>query len=74
MDEEIKVTRLHLRLGMNLINIQEHTWETKMFLSCRIAIYTRVSTEDQAREGYSLDVQREYLLNFVKQQGHGVFL
>jgi len=27
----------------------------------KIAIYTRVSTEDQAREGYSLQVQREYL-------------
>lgn len=26
----------------------------------RIAIYTRVSTEDQAKEGYSLEVQRGY--------------
>ena len=25
----------------------------------RVAIYVRVSTEDQAREGYSLEVQRE---------------
>lgn len=27
----------------------------------RIALYLRVSTEDQAKEGYSLEVQREYL-------------
>ena len=27
----------------------------------KTAIYIRVSTEDQVREGYSLDVQREYL-------------
>ncbi len=31
-----------------------------------IAIYIRVSTEDQAKEGYSLEVQREYLESFVK--------
>lgn len=34
----------------------------------RVAIYTRVSTEDQAREGYSLEVQSEYLLNFAKRE------
>ncbi|MCX5751168.1 MAG: recombinase family protein [Candidatus Saganbacteria bacterium] len=42
----------------------------------KVAIYTRVSTEDQVREGYSLEVQREYLLNFSKQQNyevHGVY-
>ena len=39
----------------------------------KISIYTRVSTEDQARDGYSLAVQREYLLNFAKQQGYEVF-
>lgn len=35
----------------------------------RAAIYTRVSTEDQAREGFSLDVQREVLMGVVKQNG-----
>ena len=39
----------------------------------KIAIYIRVSTEDQVREGYSLEVQREYLTNFAKQQGYEVF-
>ena len=28
----------------------------------RAALYTRVSTEDQAREGYSLGVQKDYLI------------
>ena len=35
----------------------------------RAALYTRVSTEDQAREGYSLDVQRDYLIDFAKREG-----
>ena len=53
----------------------------------RIAIYTRVSTEDQAKEGYSLEVQREsfpdffeikagrtvYLESFAKREGYEVF-
>lgn len=33
----------------------------------KVALYTRVSTEDQAREGFSLKVQREYLLHHVKE-------
>jgi DNA invertase Pin-like site-specific DNA recombinase len=32
----------------------------------RIAIYTRVSTEDQAKEGYSLEVQRESSPDFFE--------
>ena len=33
----------------------------------KVAIYIRVSTEDQAKEGYSLEVQREYPpANFTK--------
>ncbi len=39
----------------------------------KIVIYIRVSTEDQAREGYSLEVQREYLESFAKREGHEVF-
>ena len=38
-----------------------------------ISLYIRVSTEDQVREGYSLDVQREYLINFAKQHGYEVY-
>ena len=33
-----------------------------------IAIYLRVSTEDQAKEGYSLEVQRECLESFAKRE------
>ena len=33
----------------------------------KISIYIRVSTEDQVKEGYSLEVQREYLEDFAKQ-------
>lgn len=39
----------------------------------KVAIYIRVSTEDQAKEGYSLDVQREYLESFVKREGLSIF-
>lgn len=38
-----------------------------------IALYIRVSTEDQAREGYSLGVQREYLEAFAKREGYEIF-
>ncbi len=39
----------------------------------RVALYTRVSTEDQAREGFSLEVQRTYLLQYAKNFGWDVF-
>ena len=39
----------------------------------KAAIYVRVSTEEQAREGYSLEVQREYLLNYAKQNSYEVY-
>ncbi len=32
----------------------------------RVALYTRVSTEDQAREGFSLEVQKNFLLEYAK--------
>jgi DNA invertase Pin-like site-specific DNA recombinase len=35
----------------------------------RVALYTRVSTEDQAKEGFSLDAQLERLRFFAKAQG-----
>ncbi len=43
--------------------------ETTQKNHIRVALYTRVSTEDQAREGYSLDVQRDYLIDFAKREG-----
>ncbi len=39
----------------------------------QIAIYLRVSTEDQVKEGYSLEVQREYLESFAKREGLAIF-
>ena len=39
----------------------------------KVAIYIRVSTEDQAKEGYSLEVQREYLESFAKREGLEIF-
>ena len=39
----------------------------------KTAIYIRVSTEDQAREGYSLEVQRECLEAFAKKEGHQIY-
>ncbi|MCK4437371.1 recombinase family protein [bacterium] len=38
-----------------------------------IAIYIRVSTEDQVKEGYSLEVQRECLKSFAKREGFEIF-
>lgn len=35
----------------------------------RVAIYTRVSTEDQAKEGYSLEAQKERLSAYCESQG-----
>ena len=39
----------------------------------KVAIYIRVSTEDQAKEGYSLEVQREYLESFAARENYEVF-
>ena len=39
----------------------------------KTAIYVRVSTEDQAREGYSLEVQKEYLTNHAKQNSYEIY-
>ena len=36
-----------------------------------IALYLRVSTEDQAKERYSLEVQREYLKSFDEESFYG---
>ena len=37
------------------------------------ALCIRVSTEDQAKEGYSLEVQREHLESFAKREGLDIF-
>jgi len=39
----------------------------------RISLYIRVSTEDQAKEGYSPDVQKEYLESFAKRESFEIF-
>lgn len=39
----------------------------------KVALYLRVSTEDQAKEGYSLDVQREYLESFAKRESLTIY-
>lgn len=44
-----------------------------MVKNTEIAIYIRVSTEDQAKEGYSLEVQREHLEAFAKREGLEIF-
>ena len=43
------------------------------FMEMKIAIYIRVSTEDQAKEGSSLEVQREYLESFAEREGYQIF-
>ncbi len=40
-----------------------------MGLGTRVAVYTRVSTEDQAKEGFSLEAQRERLEAYCKARG-----
>jgi len=39
----------------------------------KCSAYIRVSTEDQAKEGYSLEVQREQLESFAKREGLELF-
>ena len=39
----------------------------------KVAIYIRVSTEDQAKEGTSLEVQREFLANYAKKEGWEIY-
>lgn len=39
----------------------------------KVAIYLRVSTEDQAKEGYSLEIQREYLESFANREGLEIY-
>ena len=38
-----------------------------------VALYTRVSTEDQIKEVYSLEVQREDLESFAKREDLEIF-
>lgn len=39
----------------------------------RVALYTRVSTEDQAREGFSLEVQKNFLVQYAKSFNWEIF-
>jgi len=40
----------------------------------KTALYIRVSTEDQVKEGYSLEVQRQYLKSFPKREGKDYYI
>lgn len=39
----------------------------------KIAIYIRVSTEDQVKKGYSPEVQSEYLESYAQREGLEIF-
>jgi len=39
----------------------------------KAAFYLRVRTEDQVKEGYSFEVQREYLESFAHREGFAIF-
>ena len=39
----------------------------------KVAIYTRVSTDEQASEGYSLQVQEDYLTDYAKKWGWNIY-
>ena len=54
--------------------IPSHAWEAKkLSLAIRVAIYIRVSTEEQAKEGYSIAAQKERLTAFAHSQGWDIF-
>ena len=38
----------------------------------RVALYIRVSTDEQVREGYSLEAQKAHLLEYAKKNGYSV--
>jgi site-specific DNA recombinase len=39
----------------------------------KIAVYIRVSTDEQAKEGFSLPVQREYLGDYAEREGYKLY-
>ena len=39
----------------------------------KAALYVRVSTDEQAREGYSIESQKDSIIHFVKSQGWEVY-
>ena len=44
--------------------------KSKVGEEMKVAVYTRVSTEEQAKEGYFLEVQRKYLESFAEHAGY----
>ncbi len=59
-------------LMRNMIqNIQPYSLNrtNKSDRNMNCAIYIRVSTEDQAKEVYALEVQRKYLESFAEREG-----
>ncbi len=51
---------------VSVMGPEDHLEDTE---SRRAALYLRVSTEEQAMEGYSLDAQRQRLLDYCESQG-----
>ena len=45
----------------------------KMNKIIRVGIYIRVSTEEQAKHGYSLDSQKQTLEAYAKQKGYKIY-
>ena len=38
----------------------------------KVALYVRVSTQEQANEGYSIDAQKERLINYCKSFDYNI--
>ena len=47
--------------------------ELSFFLKPKAAVYTRVSTEEQAKEGFSLAAQEGSLVNYAKTLGYDLY-
>ena len=47
--------------------------ESKVVPKIKAAIYIRVSTEDQAREGFSLGEQQKAIEEYCKRQGYEIY-
>ena len=62
MGKMLKLERLTEKSGNRKIKKLKNNKE-KVY---RVAIYTRVSTEDQARKGFSLEAQRDRLVSYSK--------
>lgn len=64
----LKIIHRLLRNGCTGVSFIEHVTNQSNEIR-RVAIYCRVSTDEQAREGVSLDEQKERLLAYCKAMG-----